>query len=613
MPEPVCSPNQDTWEKRLIPAKPKVTLNDRNRLFRVCAYCRVSTDNDAQLSSFELQQAHYRQLADQRPNWILRHIYADEGISGVSLKNRTAFNDMIAACEKGEYDLIVTKSVSRFARNLVDCISLVRRLKNLDPPVGVFFETDNLNTIEESSEFMLTFLASFAQEESVKKREAMIWSLSQRFKDCQLLTPPLLGYDRQRDAAGRYIKYAPLVVNEAEAAVVRFIFDAYLYGWSQADIAAFLTDIGCRTKTGSTIWNSGSVSYILSNERYCGDILTWKTFTSDLFNHKRKKNRQDMDQYHYRDQHEAIISREKFEMAQDLLENRKHRMRGGLPSLHVIDDGIFRGFVPINHHWINDDPGLYYDLSNSVKLPRREIRLRKSSFSLFDFKGYQVVRSQFTQARYEGPAVTFGIDKITFNLFCVRMFDDIGYIQLLLHPSQRKIAIRPCDKGAVHCIKWRPGGDMSLYAKVLRCQHFGAALFRMMEWDPNYLYKIRGTWVQRESKQIIVYNLENAASAVPLPPTGNTRLRRAELYAEAWEYSFGDEFYDHIRENDIFYLGQSAAWQADRPSVPAPGIEQYERPTGRELQTLADKLKKKGCVENAGEGQAGPDISPNNT
>ncbi len=105
MPEPICSPNHDTWEKRFIPAKPKATL--RNRLFRVCAYCRVSTDNDAQMSSFELQQAHYRQLADQRPNWSLRHIYADEGISGVSLKNRTAFNDMIAACEEGEYDLIV--------------------------------------------------------------------------------------------------------------------------------------------------------------------------------------------------------------------------------------------------------------------------------------------------------------------------------------------------------------------------------------------------------------------------------------------------------------------------------------------------------------------------
>ena len=248
-----------------IPARPRAGLGDQARILRVCAYCRVSTGNDEQLSSFEHQQAHYKQLAKDKPNWDLKHIYADAGISGTSLKNRDAFNAMIAACENGEYDLIVTKQVSRFARNLVDCISLIRKLKNLEPPVGVLFETDNLNTLDKDSEFILAFLASFAQEESIKKREAMIWSLAQRFKDRRLLTPPLLGYDRQRDAAGSYIKYAPLIVNEDEARVVRFIFDAYLYGWTQADIAAFLTGIDCRTKTGSTKWNSSSIGYILSN------------------------------------------------------------------------------------------------------------------------------------------------------------------------------------------------------------------------------------------------------------------------------------------------------------------------------------------------------------
>ncbi len=248
-----------------IPARPRAGLGDQARILRVCAYCRVSTGNDEQLSSFELQQAHYKQLAKDKPHWDLKHIYADAGISGTSLKNRDAFNAMIAACENGEYDLIVTKQVSRFARNLVDCISLIRKLKNLEPPVGVLFETDNLNTLDKDSEFILAFLASFAQEESIKKREAMIWSLAQRFKDRRLLTPPLLGYDRQRDAAGSYIKYAPLIVNEDEARVVRFIFDAYLYGWTQAGIAAFLTGIDCRTKTGSTKWNSSSIGYILSN------------------------------------------------------------------------------------------------------------------------------------------------------------------------------------------------------------------------------------------------------------------------------------------------------------------------------------------------------------
>lgn len=215
---------------------------------------------------------------------------------------------MLDACKRGEYDLIVTKNVSRFARNLVDCISTIRMLKGLSNPVGVYFETDNLNTLGENNEFMLSFLATFAQEESVKKREAMNWSLTQRFKDGKLLTPALLGYDRPKDVTGRYIKYAPLKINESKAEIVRFIYDAYLSGWSQEKIANFLTDIGCETKTGGTEWNGGSIGYILTNERYCGNVLTWKTFTADLYEHKHKRNRKDRDQYLYTERHKAIIS-----------------------------------------------------------------------------------------------------------------------------------------------------------------------------------------------------------------------------------------------------------------------------------------------------------------
>lgn len=593
--------SEDAGDKVFIPAKPKINLDDQARTFRVCAYCRVSTDQDAQTSSFELQQAHYRQLARDRPNWDLRRIYADEGISGTSLKNRTEFNAMIAACEHGEYDLIITKSVSRFARNLVDCISLIRKLKNLTPPVGVFFETDNLNTMEKDSEFMLTFLASFAQEESVKKREAMLWSLSQRFKDRKLLTPPLLGYDRQRDAAGNFIKYAPLVVNEPEAQIVRFIFDAYLHGWTQEKIARFLTDAGCQTKTGSTEWNSGSIGYILTNERYCGDVLTWKTFTSDLFEHRRRRNRQDMDQYQYIGQHKAIIPREKFEMAQTLLQNRKHHIRGSLPCLHVIDGGIFRGFVPINHHWINDDPGLYYDSSNSVKSRAKSAKIPKSAFSAFNLEGYQVVRSQFTQTRYEGPAMTVSKDRITFNLFCMRKFADVGHIQLLLHPSERKLAIRPCGESAMHSIKWRPDTAKPLYAKSLCCQHFGTALFRIMNWNPDFIYRVRGTWLHDGAERIIVYNLENAVSAALLPRDEESARppKRTELYPEPWADTFGEEFYDHIVENKLFYIAKKSSWQTSRSSIPAPGVEQYAVPSEKDMQMMIGSLTRKAGGGNA--------------
>lgn len=585
---------QDSGEKTFIPAKPKVDLYGEGHLFRVCAYCRVSTDNDEQLSSYELQQAHYKQLANDHPNWELRRIFADEGISGTSLKNRDEFNAMIEACRHGEYDLIVTKSVSRFARNLVDCISLIRMLKGLTPPVGVFFETDNLYTLSENTEFMLSFLATFAQEESVKKSEAMNWSLTQRFKDGKLLTPAPLGYDRQKDVTGRYIKYAPLVINEAEAQIVRFIFDAYLAGWSQENIAAFLTDIGCETKTGATEWNSGSIGYILTNERYCGNVLTWKTFTADLYEHKHKRNRQDRDQYLYRDRHDAIISVEKFEAVQVLLENRKHHMRRSLPSMHVIDEGIFRGFIPINHHWVNDDPSIYYDLSNSVKQPVRLRQIEKKQISAFNLEGYQVVRSQFTQVRYEGPAITISGERISFNKFCMKKFESVAFIQLLLHPAERRIAIRPCREHDTHSIRWRPDPTKTLYSKSLNCQHFGTALYRIMEWNPDYLYRIRGTWAKRGQDEIIVFNLVNATPAVLITQdtADNPVKRRVFMLPDEWTDDFGDEFYEHTLENGFFYLTPDADWHAQAESVPAPGIAQIRTPTAEDLQLSIELLRR---------------------
>lgn len=594
---------EDSGEKTYIPAKPKINPNEKDRFFRVCAYCRVSTDNDEQLSSFELQQAHYRQLVQDHPNWELRRIFADQGISGTSLKNRDAFNEMIEACKRGEYDLILTKSVSRFARNLVDCISLIRMLKGLTPPVGVFFETDNLYTLGENTEFMLSFLATFAQEESVKKSEAMNWSLHQRFKDGKLLTPAPLGYDRQKDAAGHYIKYAPLLVNEAEARIVRFIYDAYLSGWSQGQIAEFLKDIGCKTKTGSKEWTGSAVAYILTNERYCGNVLTWKTFTADLYEHKHKRNRQDRDQYLYHDRHPAIVSVEKFEAVQALIENRKHHVHGTLPALHVIDEGIFRGYIPINHHWVNDDPDIYYDISNSVTKVLKVRSIEKRSFSAFDLTGYQVVRNQFTQVRYEGPSITIANNRISFNLFCMKNFEDVGYVQLLLHPAERKIAIRPCREHDTHSIRWRPDPERPIYSKTLNCQHFGNALFTIMEWDPEYIYRVRGIWAKRGTEQIIVFNLVNAVPAVLMTADGedSKARRRVELCPAEWTEDFGDEFYEHILENGFYYLVPDTEWQTAAASIPAPGMEQFTAPSAAELQLTMEALTRGMEMHNDGQ------------
>lgn len=593
----------ESGEKTFIPAKQKISLDDPNKRIRVCAYCRVSTDNDEQLSSFELQQEHYRQLIGTHPTWELKHIYADEGISGTSLKRRDDFNEMIRACRDGEYDLIVTKSVSRFARNLVDCVSLVRELKRRVPPVGVFFETDNLNTLLEESELMLSFLATFAQEESVKKSEAMNWSLKQRFKDGKLLTPELLGYERPKDITGRYIKYAKLEVVESEAEIVRFIFDAFLAGKSIQELAALLTDIGCPTKTGSTEWNEGSIGYILRNERYCGDVLTWKTFTSDMYEHKHRKNNQDRDQYLYANHHEAIISIEKFEAAQVLLENRKHGYRGRLPVMHVIDTGVFQGYIPINHRWINEDPRSYYEASNSVHKTESKRRVQKSSFSKMDLGGYQVVRGQILTYRPERPCITATPKRIGFNVECMRKFRNVQYVQLLLHPTERKIAIRPCRQNDVHSIIWRNSYDKPLCGKSLSCQHFETALYEIMGWNPEYYYQIRGNWICKGINQIIVFNLEDAIPVTYVlsknEDTDETVRQRVKMIPDEWNDEFGLDFYEHGMQNEYYLAGLVREWDTSAVSRPVVGGERIELLSAEELDKNIEKLKMR--VDHDGE------------
>ena len=241
--------NQDEIE--VIPALPQIRLDDPNRTQRVAVYARVSTDDPNQTSSYELQRNHYQDLVNSHINWILVDIYADEGISGTSLKHRDSFIRMINDCRAGKIDLIITKSVARFARNVVDCIKHVRELAALNPPVAVFFETENIYTLNPNSEMSLSFISTLAQEESHTKSEIMNASIEMRFKRGIFLTPPLLGYDKDEDGN--------LVINEEEAKTVRLIFFMYLYGFSAKQIAEEMTLLKRVTKKGNTTWSSSTI------------------------------------------------------------------------------------------------------------------------------------------------------------------------------------------------------------------------------------------------------------------------------------------------------------------------------------------------------------------
>ena len=381
----------DRSELEFIPAKQKEKLFEDAGAKRVCAYCRVSTDDANQTSSYELQKNHYEDMIKEHAGWNLVGIYADEGISGTSLLHRDEFNRMIADCQAGKIDLIVTKSVSRFARNIVDCIAKVRELANMKPQVGVFFETEHIYTLDNTSEMMLAVLSAAAQEESHTKSEIMNISIEQRFSRGIFLTPKLLGYDKDEDGN--------LVINETEADTVRLCYYLFLSGFPTSEIAEILMDLGRKTKLGNTKWTGSAVVNILRNERHCGDVLSRKTFTPNYLDHKSKKNNHDRNQYRQADHHEAIVSREIYNAAQKLLEAGKYSRKGyPLPTLQVVDQGALKGFVPVNRAWNGFSTDDYKKASLSAydedtkHEDTNEFHAEQTNKSAFDLSGYEIVK-----------------------------------------------------------------------------------------------------------------------------------------------------------------------------------------------------------------------------
>lgn len=282
---------------------------------KVAAYARVSTDHEEQQTSLEAQIDYYKQKIAEHPGWEFVEIYADEGISGLSTVRREAFNRMIADCEAGKIDLILTKSISRFARNTVDSITIIRKLK--EKGIGIFFEKESVFTLDSKGEFLLTLMSSLAQEESRSISENVTWGHRKRFADgkSSLAYSRFLGYDKGPN------KYE-MVVNEEQAVIVKKIFYMFLQGYTPHSIAKLLTADGIPTPAGLKKWNQQTVRRMLSNEKYKGDALLQKEFTVDFLQKKHKKNEGEVPQYYVEDDHEAIIAPWLFDYVQEKLVER---------------------------------------------------------------------------------------------------------------------------------------------------------------------------------------------------------------------------------------------------------------------------------------------------
>ena len=282
---------------------------------RVAAYARVSTDTDEQFTSYEAQIDYYTKYIEQRADWEFVEVYADEGISGTSTKHRDGFNRMIKDAMAGKIDLIVTKSISRFARNTVDTLTTVRKLK--EKGIEVFFEKENIYTLDSKGELLITIMSSIAQEESRSISENVTWGQRKRFADGKVSLPykHFLGYRKGENGV-------PEIVPE-EAQIVRDIYRQFLEGATPNMIAKRLTEQGIPTPGGKKKWASSTIESILSNEKYKGDALLQKKYTVDFLTKKQKVNEGEVTQYYVTGSHEGIVSPEVFDLVQHERERRK--------------------------------------------------------------------------------------------------------------------------------------------------------------------------------------------------------------------------------------------------------------------------------------------------
>ena len=304
----------------VIPAKVQTTENrDKYHQLRVAAYCRVSTEQEEQQNSYQVQIAYYTDLINRKKEWTLAGVFADEGISGTQTKKRTEFNRMIRMCKNKKIDLVITKSISRFARNTVDCLEYVRQLKDLG--IGVIFEKENINTLTMTSEFMIALYGSFAQAESESISKNVSWGKEKAYREgkVQFQYKHLLGYKKGADGK-------PEIIPE-EAETVKLIYTMFLDGHSMKNIALILHVKGIHTKTGSTEWRTNTITRILQNEKYVGDALLQKTFTSDCITHKVVKNHGERPMYLVTNHHDPIIDRDTYNRVQQELARRNSKRK----------------------------------------------------------------------------------------------------------------------------------------------------------------------------------------------------------------------------------------------------------------------------------------------
>ena len=530
---------------------------EEDRILRVAAYCRVSTDDIDQALSIRLQISQYMQKIRENPNWKYAGCYVDDGFSGTNTAHRQGFQKLMKDAMDGKIDMIITKAVSRFARNLMDCIGWVEALQNHDPPIRVFFEQENLDTLSQTSGIILFVLAMVAQEESHMKSEAILLSLEWRFSRGRFLTPRLFGYDKVEVPDGFGGKKKILAVNESEARVVRWMYSTLLNGGSPEEIAEVLTEMaiptGGRRRDGTlnTRWTASGVVATMRNEKHCGDVLARKTYTPNYKDHKAKKNNGKKNKYFQPDHHDAIVSRAMWNAAQRILNSRKYGHEGTYLPMRIIDSGTLAGYISMNRAWAGFDYEDYYrasqiamgildsdpdvdlekeylpeggrrldclvddhgisQIARDLTAAEQKIKDEMEGRDSEDFdagqndeltRSFQVVSGEMFSRVHE-PVIRITPKNITFNKSCVAKLPGVESVELLLNPIERMMVIRPCAPDHPNAMTWD--------AKSKGAAPLSKVIYSVMGWEQDYSFRIPCQTVSdgTPGHTVLVFDLDN--------------------------------------------------------------------------------------------------------
>lgn len=555
----------DTSNHTYFPEKENNQYVKTDAFQLVGIYARVSTDNPAQTSSFELQQKYYVDMVNRNPNWKLVKIYADEGKSGTTIQQRPGFQEMINDAVNGKLHLIIVKNISRFARNTVQCLSTLRKLK--EKKVGVYFESEGIYSLNSDSHIALSTSANLAEHESRLRSRSMETSLRMRLDHGLPLTPELLGF--LKDENGK------LIVNQDTKNIPKLMFFMYLYGYSTKQIADILIKLSKKSYLGNIKWTASGVARILRNERYCGDVLTrkrFKEFAPDVDEQKTFKNRGEKPQSYYKDDHQRIVSHDDFIAVQRIMNNARFGGTSLLPELRVIPEGLLKGFVIVHPKWGSFTKEDYVNACKCIDTESyHNITEISGEAGSFDLRGYEVADFKLFDDQ-NLPAVTLGQKEIRFNQNCISDMSVGNYVELLIHPMKKEIAIRPADLDNRYAVQWAKGKKDYCETRGIACKAYINTLFEIMGWKQGYRHKLYGRIYHdgKDSAGIfsnidssILINKEEYLSNAGIEATGQllgVTGKCVRAVSGDFGKNFGQDYYVEKTQRELYELTKEQ-WQ----------------------------------------------------